>query len=171
MSTRKKYVLGIGLFSLAVLCTVWFCLSKYETINVTILGSLYDMTNEGTAVPCNISVDGKYCASALQENSFSGEMRIEADQLELKIKIIELNFSDGVAVPVVEDELGYQYTSRIHSIIKRKNSSEFVIVLYNEYKIAEDKLIASIDETNPLFICTEKMSKNDALDLIYSHFR
>lgn len=171
MRMRKKSVLVVSLFSLAVLCIVLSCLPKYETINITTPGSLYDMNNEGIATSCNISVDGKYYTSVLQEGSFTGKILIESDQLELEVKLIELNFVEGIAFPVAEDALGYQYTSRIHSIIRRENSSEFVVVLYNEYKIIEDKLIASIDEMCPLFICIGEISKDDSLDLIYSYYR
>ena len=129
------------------------------------------MSKEGIEVPCNISVEGEYYTSALQEDAFSGKVLVEADQLEFKTKIVKLKFSDGIAVPVTEDELGYQYTSRIHSIIKHRKSSEFVVVLYNKYEVVDGKLIASINETNPLFICIGKISKEDALNLIFSYFR
>ena len=54
---------------------------------------------------------------------------------------------------------------------KHRKSSEFVVVLYNKYEVVDGKLIASINETNPLFICIGKISKEDALNLIFSYFR
>lgn len=171
MWMRGKAVIGVGLFLVVILFILFSCLSKTETINTTATGRLYDMSKEGIEVPCNISVEGEYYTSALQEDAFSGKVLVEADQLEFKTKIVKLKFSDGIAVPVTEDELGYQYTSRIHSIIKHRKSSEFVVVLYNKYEVVDGKLIASINETNPLFICIGKISKEDALNLIFSYFR
>lgn len=110
------------------------------------------------------------------------EKRLTQMQVAEEIKVSRQAVSGwetGTVVPSIENlkslsilyGVPVDHTSRIHSIIKHRKSSEFVVVLYNKYEVVDGKLIASINETNPLFICIGKISKEDALNLIFSYFR
>lgn len=167
---RRKVSFFTGSVLIIISC-IFLCFSSdSKAVHIEVKGCFYDSGGEGIEGPCEIAVDGDYYTSFLRKDIFAGRIVVDSDPAKIDVNIAELCFSDNIAVPITEDELGYQYTSKIHSIIRVNFPSEFVIVLYNEYSVSGGKLIASIDKTSPIFICVGKISKQEAIDLIYSYY-
>ena len=98
------------------------------------------------------------------------DILINSDNINLDEETVSLTFFNNIAVPKAKNKLGYQYTSRIHSVIRDGDNSNFVIILYNEYEVKDDQLSGRLDLEHPMFICVGDLTKDRAIDIIYNSY-
>jgi len=130
-------------------------------------GRFYNIGESEWAASCNISVSGVYEPGS---DCFSGHITINSDNINLDEETVSLTFFNNIAVPKAKNKLGYQYTSRIHSVIRDGDTSDFVIILYNEYEVKGDQLSGRLDLEHPMFICVGDLTKDRAIDIIYNSY-
>lgn len=140
---------------------------RSNDVDLSMHGRFYSIGESEWAASCNISVSGVYEPGS---DCFSGHITINSDNINLDEETVSLTFFNNIAVPKAKNKLGYQYTSRIHSVIRDGDNSNFVIILYNEYEVKDDQLSGRLDLEHPMFICVGDLTKDGAIDIIYNSY-
>lgn len=161
----KKCVL-ISVCILFLIVLLLYFPYQNETLQISVDGRLYNTGNDNNPELCKVHIDGKYSDSFRGSDRFRGKIVIESSVASLEESLVTIQFSDNIAYPIAEKEFGYQYTTRIHSILRDSRSYGYVIVLYNEYHISDQSRTATYNPSDPIFICIGKVSKESALELI-----
>lgn len=98
---------------------------RSNDVDLSMHGRFYSIGESEWAASCNISVSGVYEPGS---DCFSGHITINSDNINLDEETVSLTFFNNIAVPKAKNKLGYQYTSRIHSVIRDGDNSNFVII-------------------------------------------
>lgn len=167
----KRTVLSSMLLCVILLSVVLLSGCGQRNVDMTVSGIAYKADDAAFQEVCEVTFHGIYTESLLASGLYQGQISVHhASVIDPEDGVMELRFTDDIAVPTAKKASGYQYTSQIHSVLRDESAQSLVLVLYNAYEKTGDTLIGSFDKTNPVFICVGEISREDAIHLISERY-
>ena len=163
----KRIALFIGfLLLLLTVCVIGHDL-HFEAVDANIPATLYLSNASGEIISGNLVFKGQYRNSSFFPQRYEGSVSFDGYDLEIPENgHLVMEFKDGWAEPLISDTSGQTQTTRLHSFHYSPETGQFMFLLWNHYSSQNNQITVSLDTAQPIFICPDTMTAEEALKLL-----